>query len=69
MVDDTYIKLSMYWDGVSKVRFYVNRSLKVTHTTNNPDDVNMTITLHHQNGEAAIQTLTVDYIHVVAERT
>lgn len=66
--DDTYVTLGIHWDGQSKAEFYVNRALKATHTTNIPDDENLCVTLHHQNGEAAAQTLTVDYIYVCQER-
>ena len=66
--DDTYVTLGLYWDGVSSAKFFVDRELKATHTTNIPDDENLCITLHHQNGEAAAQTLTIDYIYVAKER-
>jgi len=66
--DDTYVQLGMYWDGVSTLEYYVDRSKVATHTTNVPDDENLTITMHVQNGSAAANTLTVDYIQVVQER-
>lgn len=66
--DDTYVKLGMYSDGSGKVEFYVDRNKVATHSTNIPDDENLCVTLHLVNGEAAAQSLTVDYIHVVQER-
>lgn len=66
--DDTYVVLGLYWDGNSSVEFFVNRNKVATHTTNNPDDENMCITMHHQNGEAAAQTLHIDYIYCCMER-
>lgn len=66
--DATYVQLGIYWDGLSSVEFYVDRSKVATHTTNNPDDVNLAITMHVQNGSAAANTLTVDYIYVTQER-
>lgn len=66
--DDTYVKISFYWDGASSVKFAINDAVVATHTTNIPDDENLCLTLHHQNGEAAAQTLTVDYVHIVMER-
>lgn len=66
--DATYVTLGMYWDGISKLEYYVDRSKVATHTTNIPDDVNMAITMHVQNGSAAANTLTVDYIQVTQER-
>ena len=68
IVADTYVKLGFYWDGVSAVRFYVNRNLVATHTTNVPDDENLCVTIHIQNGEAAAKTATIDYIYVCGER-
>lgn len=68
LVDDTYVKLGMYWDGVSTVEFYVDRNKVASHTTNNPDDENLTITMAIQNGEAVAKTMTVDYIYVCQQR-
>lgn len=67
-VDDTYIKLGLYWDGASSVRFFVDRALVATHTTNNPDDENMRLTLHLVNGEASAQSIEIDYIYICQER-
>ena len=66
--DDTYVKLGFYWDGASAVEFYVDRELVATHTTNIPDDENLAITMHLVNGEAAAQSMTVDYLYVAQER-
>ena len=68
IVADTYVKLGFYWDGVNKVKFFVNRSLVTSHTTNIPDDENLCLTIHLQNGEAAAKTCTIDYFYVAAER-
>jgi len=66
--DDTYVVLGFYWDGINKMEFSVNRSVVATHTSNNPDDENLCITLHLVNGAAAAKTMTVDYIYVAQER-
>jgi hypothetical protein len=66
--DDTYVTLGFYYDGGSSVEFYVNRAKVATHTTNVPDDENLAITMHIQNGEAAAKTLTVDYIYLCQQR-
>lgn len=68
MSDDTYVELAFYWDGVSRVYFYVDGAKVATHTTNIPDDENLAVTIHHQNGEAVAQTTTIDYIYVAMER-
>lgn len=67
-VDATYVKLGFYWDGSNKVEYYVDRQKRGTISTNIPNDENLAITIHHQNGEAAAQTCTVDYIFVAVER-
>jgi len=68
MADDTYVRLGMRFDGSTNVFFYVNRVLVATHTTNIPNDENLAITIHHQNGEAVAQTTTIDYIYLAQER-
>lgn len=68
IVADTYVTLGFYWDGVNKVKFFVNRSLVASHTTNVPDDENLALTIHIQNGEAVAKTCTVDYFYVCQER-
>lgn len=67
LVADTYVTLSFYWDGVNKVRFFVNRALVASHTTNIPTAAGA-LTLHVQNGEAVISTAIVDYFFVCQER-
>lgn len=64
----TYVTLGFYWDGVNKVKFFVNRALVGSATTNVPDDENLALTIHLQNGEAVINTATVDYFYVCQER-
>lgn len=68
LVAATYVTLGFYWDGASAVKFFVNRSLVATHTTNVPDDENLALTIHLQNGSAAVQSTTVDYFYVCQER-
>lgn len=68
LADNTYVKLGFYWDGINKVKFFVNRALVATHTSNIPDDENLAITLFLQNGEAVAKVMTVDYIWCMAER-
>lgn len=66
--DDTYVQLGMYWDGISKLEYYVNRSKVATHTTDIPDDENMTLTIHLQNGSAVARSCTIDYFYITQER-
>ena len=66
--DNDYVIVGFRYDGSSQVDYYVNKDKKGSITTNLPDDENLAITLHLKNGEAAAQSLTVDYIFVAAER-
>jgi hypothetical protein len=68
LVADTYVVLRFEVEGTSKVRFYVDGSLKATHTTNLPDDVGLTPTFCIQAGSAAAEKLTIDYILAMQDR-
>lgn len=68
LADATYVKCGLHWDGKNKVEFFINGSIVATHSTNIPDDENLAVTLNIQNGAAAANTLTVDYIYVAQER-
>lgn len=68
LADATYVKLAFHYDGVNKVEWFVNGAKVATHTANIPDDENLAITLNLQNGAAAANTLTVDYIYIAQER-
>jgi hypothetical protein len=66
--DSVDVKLGFYYDGASSVYFYVNRALVSTHTTNIPDDEELALTIHIQNGAAAAKHAIIDYILAVKER-
>lgn len=68
LANDTYVRLGFYWDGISRVRAYVNRALVATHTANIEQTNKMAISMALQNGEAAAKTMTVDYIYCCMER-
>jgi hypothetical protein len=69
MVNDTFIRLGFYYDGVSSIEYFVNGVLGGSSvTTNLPDDEDMTISFALQNGEAVAKTMTVDYIFAAKER-
>lgn len=65
---DTFVTLGFVWDGKNAVRFYLNRALKATHTTNVPSSNQLALTIMQQNGDANARTLTVDYVYVAMER-
>ena len=68
LADNTYVRLGFHFDGANTVTYYVDRIKTNTITTNIPDDVNLTITMHYQNADAIADTLTVDYLYVAKER-
>jgi hypothetical protein len=63
LVDDTYIKLGVAVEGTGSVKFYINDQLVATHTTNIPDDENLTIAAMSVSGSATGTRATVlDYM-------
>lgn len=68
LADATYVKLALHWDGASKVEWFVDGAKVATHSSNIPNDENLCVTLNIQNGAAAANSLTVDYIYVAQER-
>lgn len=67
--DATDIRLSWFYDGIDRIRIYVN-GLQVASsvTTNIPDDQTITLSFGIVNGEAVAKTMTVDYILAAKER-
>jgi hypothetical protein len=68
LVSATYVKLGFYWDGVSTVKFFVNRALTASHTANIEQTNKLALTFTLQNGEGVAKTLTIDYVYVAMER-
>lgn len=69
LVNDTYVQLGFYYDGVSAIYAYLNRALVGTSVvTNLPDDEVLTVSFGIQNGVAVAKVLTIDYIMVAKER-
>lgn len=69
VVDDTYIVVAFYYNGVDEVQYFVDGAKKGTSVvTNLPDDEELTVAFGLQNGEAAAKTMSVDYILVAKER-
>jgi hypothetical protein len=70
LADDTFITVAWFIDpDRSAVYYSINNAepVKVANT-NLPDDEELTISFGIQNGEAAAQTLTIDYVTAVVER-
>jgi len=68
VVDATYLKIAFHYNGAGKVEWFVNGAKVETHSVNIPDDETLCVTLNLQNGAAAANSLTVDYIYVAQER-
>lgn len=67
--NDTWAALEFYFDGAGTIKAYVNGTLAATHTTNIPDDENLTVSVAFLNGAAAAsKTLSVDWIRAVQLR-
>lgn len=66
-VADTYNTLGIHWDGKNRVQFFIDRSMIGEISANIPSRT-LAFTLNIQNGAAAAQILTVDYIYVAQER-
>jgi hypothetical protein len=63
LADDTYIKLGIAVEGTGSVKFFINDKLVATHTTNIPDDENLTIAAMSVSGSATGTRATVlDYM-------
>lgn len=70
VVDDTFLTVAWYFDGVSAVNFYVDDVQKATldgSSTYLPD-TELTVSFAMMNGEAVSKTMTVDYLFAAMER-
>ncbi|MFC1719313.1 hypothetical protein ACFL6S_37030 [Candidatus Poribacteria bacterium] len=71
--DDTWIAVGFYFDGAGQVTPFVGTdpgdlTPYTAHTTNVPDDEELTPSFSIQNGEAAAKTMYVGYIRVIQKR-
>ncbi len=68
-VADTYMQLGWYYDGKTKLEYYINdvRSGTVDPTNYFPD-TELTIGFGVKNGEAVAKTLSIDWIYAAMER-
>jgi hypothetical protein len=61
--DDTDIRLGLRVESTGAVYFYINQSLVATHTTNIPDDENLTVAAASVSGSASgTRATSIDYI-------
>ena len=70
LANDTFIELSFFWDGIDTLFVGVGDQAvaSLQPGASLPDDEIMTISFGIQNGEAAIKTMSVDYVFVAKER-
>jgi hypothetical protein len=69
LADDTYVVAAIYYNGRDKVEYFVNGAcVGDSVVTNLCDDEELAISFGCQNGEAAVKTMSVDYIFVAKER-
>lgn len=61
---DTYYILEFYFDGTS-VYFYVDGALVATHTANIVNDEAITPSVHFLTGNAAVETMTIDWVRAI----
>lgn len=69
LADDTYVVLSFRVDGTGSVTFYINGKVVAQHTTNIPDDENLTVAAMSLSGSASgTRATTLDYIMAAQTR-
>jgi len=75
LVDDTWVTVSLRWDGVSKITYYVDGDARGIQTVTGyvPDNEALNPMFGIMNGElcnsvAGTKTMTVDYICFIQER-
>jgi len=68
MVDNTFVTVGFYWDGAGNVTPYIDGEAGTVHTTNVPDDEELTISFAQLNGEASANVLRIDYVKAVQVR-
>lgn len=70
LVNDTFITLAWYYDGVSSVSYYVNdvKTGTLDASSTYLPDVILTDSIAILNGAAAAKSMTIDYIFAAVER-
>lgn len=70
VVDNTYLTVAWYFDGVSELKYYVNDIQLGTLDASSTylPDTELTVSFGIQNGEAVAKTMSVDYIFAAKAR-
>lgn len=68
VLDDTFLTVEWYWDGISRFYFGVNGTPLGFLEPDNAVTTDLTVSFGIQNGEAVAKTMDVDYVFVAKER-
>ncbi len=69
LANATNIRLGFFYDGVNKIKIFVDGvQVGSSVTTNLPDDEVLTLSFGIQNGIAGVKTMSIDYILAAKER-
>ena len=68
LVDNTFVTVGFYFDGSGNVTPYINGTAGTSQSTDVPDDEELCVSFAMLNGEAAANTLRIDYVKVVQNR-
>lgn len=70
LVNDTFVTVALYYDGVGTLSYYVNDVIKgqLVATSAYLPDQELTVSIGLQNGEAVSKNATIDYVFVAEER-
>ena len=69
LADSTYVRLGFWVNSTGSVQFFIDRQLVATHTTNIPDDENLTIGAMSVSGsDTGTRVTTIDYLFCAADR-
>ena len=70
VVDDTFLTVAWYYDGIDRVEYFVDDVLlgALDASSTYLPDTELTVSFGVMNGEAVAKTMTVDYIFAAQER-
>jgi len=68
LVDDTYVELACYYDGVETITYYVDGLPKGTLTDDTLPTTELSVTFGVKNGGAAAKVFSIDYLYIAVEK-
>lgn len=68
--DDTFVTLGWYYDGSGSITYSVNGTVQgsLGASSSYLPDTDLTVSFAIQNGEAAVKTMTVDFVYAAKQR-